>query len=534
MESGSRVVVLFACALSVLAASCATAEPDVAPAGGPAATGAGGSASAPATRAAPTSTDVAESVDVPEELGLEEAFALALRANKDIQVASVEEEIGEKLIMGAEGEFDAVLFSEVSRGRDFSPVSGVPLERTDDAVGAAEAGVQKRFITGTDVEVSATTDYVRDIDGTGGLNPTWDSGLVLSLTQDLLRDFGPRVNRTRIVVARNNWKISAEELRRRTMDTLLQVEGAYWDLYFAERDLEVRRQQLERARRLVDRAQAYVEVGTSPPLDITRARSSAARQEVNIHRARNAVKRARHRLLRLMGVIDPARAGGSFSLTDTPSASPYRSDLEEAVGIARRNRPDYRQTELGIRNAARQRDFARNQRLPRLELFGEYGLAGIDDEFSGSEDVLDDGDYGSWQVGLRFEFPIPNRTARSDYAVARLRHRRAEIRRDSLLEQITREVADALADLEAADERLKTAQEARTLSEKLLEAEEKSFNLGRSNSLDVLDAQAALATAERDEARAASDYATALASLLRVEGVLLEARGVSMAGAGRR
>jgi outer membrane protein len=64
----------------------------------------------------------------------------------------------------------------------------------------------------------------------------------------------------------------------------------------------------------------------------------------------------------------------------------------------------------------------------------------------------------------------------------------------------------------------------------VLSAEEKSFSLGRSNSLDVLTAQSNLASAQRDEARAHADYAIALANLFRVEGTLLERKGVAIAG----
>ena len=73
------------------------------------------------------------------------------------------------------------------------------------------------------------------------------------------------------------------------------------------------------------------------------------------------------------------------------------------------------------------------------------------------------------------------------------------------------------------------AGEARELAEKVLEAEEKSFALGRSDSLDVLNAQAALAAAERDEVLAQTDYAIAAANLFRVEGILVEQKGITFA-----
>lgn len=467
-------------------------------------------------------------VELPEQLSLRGAFRMALRANKDVAVTSVRVDQSEFRIMGAEGEFDVSLFAETARGRSNVPVEGVPLDREDSAVGASTAGVRKRFVTGTEVEIAATTDYDRELSDTSILNPEYDTGARLTVEQDLLRDFGIGINRADIMVSQNNWQISKEELRDRVINTLFQVEQTYWDLYFALMDLEVREKQLERAEALVRRARAYVDVGSAPPLDITRAESSAASQRVAIIQARNRVQALRHQLLRLLGVSNPRRFTGELELVDQPPVTPFKPSLEEALSAAREHRPDYRQAELDIENADLDRRFFKNQRLPRLKAFGQYELAGLDEEFSSSVDVLEDGDYGSWLVGLRFEFPIPNRVARSDYQVARLESRITRLQLDAVWERITREVADALTDLEAAAGRVETSEQARRLAERLLQAEEKSFSLGRSNSLDVLDAQAAVAAAERDEVRAKADYATAVANLLRAEGTLLRVKGVRM------
>jgi len=187
------------------------------------------------------------------------------------------------------------------------------------------------------------------------------------------------------------------------------------------------------------------------------------------------------------------------------------------------------QAKLAADNAGLERSFYRNQRLPSLQLFGEYAFAGLDDDMGQSWEVLDDGDHGSWLLGLRFSYPIPNRTARSDYRVSELRHRQAKLRLDALTEQITRELADALSDLHAAEGRIETTRKARELAERLLEAEQKSFTLGRSDSLDVLAAQEALGRAETAEARAQADHATALARLFAVQGNLLERKGIAFA-----
>jgi outer membrane protein TolC len=466
-------------------------------------------------------------VRIPERLTLRDAFLISLKANKDVRVAWFAADQDEARIMGAEGEFDATLFAQVTRGRTNTPVAGVPLGRTDTADTSMTAGVRKRFVSGTNLELTASNDYSRDVTGASALNPAYSPELALALRQDLLRNFGIDVNRTSIVVAQNNWEIAREALRDTIIQDLFLMERAYWDLYFALADLEVREQQLDRAQKLVERAEAQVGVGESAPIEVTRARASAAAQETAILNARNTITRLRHNLLRQMGVLDMRAVRADFELADDPPEELFRTDLDRAWEAARRHRPEYAQAELRVRNAELDKRFAENQRLPTLQLFGEYSMAGLGDDLSAGVDEIEDGRFNSWEVGLAFEWPFPNRTARSAYRVAALERRIQATRLEDVLERIAREVADALDDLSTAEGRILTASEARRLAAELLRAEEKSFSLGRSDSLDVLNAQESVAAAERDEVRARTDYATAVANLLRAQGNFLTERNVA-------
>ena len=198
------------------------------------------------------------------------------------------------------------------------------------------------------------------------------------------------------------------------------------------------------------------------------------------------------------------------------------------MAVARRSRPDYRQAELAIDNAELRRRFAKNQTLPTLQLFGEYSLAGLGDDLSDATDHIQGTHYDSWQAGLRFEWPFPNRTARSEHRIAALERRVAALRQEAALEIITREVTDALENLQTAEGRIAAAQRAKELAKELLDKENKAFEVGDSDSTDVLNAQAALASVERDEVGARTDYSIALAALFRAQGDLLERKGIAL------
>jgi outer membrane protein TolC len=467
------------------------------------------------------------------ELHLRDALLLALRGNRDIQVAVLEARSAHARIAAARGEFDPTIFTEAVRGHLREPVATVPVGEAETFDTRAEVGVRERLQTGTEFELAGSSDYGRDRSGATPLDPHLGTAVAVRLSQDLLQGFGWTTNRIPIVVAQQNWEIAELSLRDRVMQVLFEVEKTYWDLSFATADLAVREQQLARAQRLVTSAETRVAVGEAPPIEITRAKSSAASQAVAILNARNQVTRLHHRLLRLLGVLAPDKADTALGVADSPPAQPgYQTTFEAAMRIANQARPDLAQARLALANAELLQRLAGNRVLPRLQLFGAWTRRGLDEDWGGSVESLRDDGYDTWEAGLRLECPWPNRTARARHAIAALDCERAARYQEATTERAVAEVADAVEDVQAAEGRMTSAAEARALAAQLLEAEEKSFSLGRSDSLDVLNAQAAFASAERDEVRARTDYATALAALFRAQGDFLSQRGIAFSGSG--
>ncbi len=467
-------------------------------------------------------------LELPEQLSLERSFLLALKANKNVRVASLNVDVSDDRITESKGEFDPTVFFEAARGRTTTLPDEDDPTGEEISEGTLTAGVRKRIVTGTDVEVAATNNYERRIDGDAPINPEYNPGLRFSLVQDLLKNLGIDVNRTDILIAENNLSISREDLREVLMDNVFNVESTYWELFFALADLRVREDQLKRAQALVDREILKREVQRSAELDVKTARGSVAAQTVQILAARNRITRIRRQLLKLLGVLAPDNADRTFVLADMPAVVPYEGELEAAIADALESRPDIIRSTLAIANSEIAERFARNQRLPTLQLFGDYAVLGADDDFDDAAEMARDGDIDTWQVGVRFEVPIPNRTARSRYSIAETQTLQARVRLEAAKENLTREVADALADVRTAEARYTTAIEARQLATDVLAARDKMFSLGRSqDNLEVLRAQESLANAERDVIRAQADHAIALANLYRVQGVLLEKRGIA-------
>jgi len=81
------------------------------------------------------------------------------------------------------------------------------------------------------------------------------------------------------------------------LETVNSVEFAYYDLVFAQRDLEVQRQSLDLAREQERITQIRIDVGADAPLDILEPQVSIAQREQDVLLARPRFRTPRTRFV---------------------------------------------------------------------------------------------------------------------------------------------------------------------------------------------------------------------------------------------
>src|SRR5204862_4419928 len=117
--------------------------------------------------------------------------------------------------------------------------------------------------------------------------------------------------------------------------------------------------------------------GVSPAIDVTRARAQLATAEGLLLVARNQLDRGRIDVARALGLDAATPLAFTDSLAPSLGAADVPVRRDSAVTAALANRPELR-AELARAAAARQTGSAiRAERLPRLELAGDYGVNGM-------------------------------------------------------------------------------------------------------------------------------------------------------------
>src|SRR5438552_2058425 len=264
------------------------------------------------------------------------------------------------------------------------------------------------------------------------------------------------------------------------------------------------------AAELVGLADAQRAAGVSPAIDVTRARAQLATAEGLLLVARNQLDRGRIDVARALGLDAATPLAFTDSLAPSLGAADVPAQRDSVVTAALTNRPELR-AELARAAAARQTGSAiRAERLPRLELAGDYGVNGA--TVPGAVSTRD--------LTLQVSVPILDgfrreaRLAEQDAVVRESQVREADLRR-----QIAAEVDAALLDLGSAQAQQAVAREQLRLAESELSQSRERFKAGVAGNIDVITAQAGLIRARDTEIDARFAAAAARISLARAAGV---------------
>ncbi len=360
--------------------------------------------------------------------------------------------------------------------------------------------------------------------GPYNLNPfPYNSSLSATYTQSLLRNAGRDAASVLLIVAKKG-SLQADYVFQQAIITLVaDTESKYWDLVFAKRNLENKRQSLSLAQKQLHENKIRVEVGTLAPIEVNNAEASAAQREQDIIAAEAQLDNAKDALARAL-YPDAARST-SLEAADAPSIEPFRFDESTAEKTALDKRLELKVAKLDLESKQALETSANSKLKPQLDFnVGYVGSSNTRENFSGVNSDLTGFKYPGYNLGLTFSVPFANRAARGGLSQARANRHQSEL---SLRDQelgIILQVRTAYRNLEAAAKGVAAAEKTRTYRELSLDAERKKFDNGMSTNFIVLQQADQLDTALSAELQARITYAKSITTLEQALGTLLEAR----------
>jgi outer membrane protein TolC len=273
-----------------------------------------------------------------------------------------------------------------------------------------------------------------------------------------------------------------------------------------------------------------IKVGRMAETEIAAAEAEIALRRQNLINARSTMATTRLRLLRLLNPPDSNFWKRDIFLLDQPTVPEVELDVVNShVKVALRMRPDLNQARLGVQLGNLEIVRTKNGLLPKMDLFITLGKTGFADSFGSSVSDIT-GDNYDFLTGIRFEYPLRNRNPRA-------RHDRALVSRDQAVEAVGNlaqlvdlDVRTAYIEVNRSTEQINASRATRQLQEEKLRVETEKFRVGRSTNFLVAQAQRDLVVSQLSEIRAVVNYLKALVGLHRLEGSLLERRGIMAPG----
>jgi HAE1 family hydrophobic/amphiphilic exporter-1 len=512
-------------------------------------------------------------------LALRDALAMALENNKDIEVARENVRIAEFDLLGAQGAYDPRFSTSAFYERVENPISsflsGGQNGSTIDTnyTGTAKLEGQSPFLGGnyhfdfSSIRRTTNNQFT-------ALSPQFPTAFTFTYIQPLWRGLKVDNSRRQIAIARKNLSLSDAQFRQRAIDTITNVQRAYWDLVFALRSLQVQRDAVSVARTQLEHNKRLVQQGQLAPIDVVAAEAQISTYEQRVFAALEDVSRTENSLKNLIAQNQQAQIW-TESLVPSDPVDLVVPDvsLPDALKTAMENRPELQQSSLAKEINQIDQKYFKDQTKPAVDLVGTYGITGLAgsvssnvvnpftassllvrqrvDELSAlanleplpvippsqfSPDLLGGygqslqnllaNRYGTFRVGVQVNLPLRNRTAEAQLGRSLVEGERIASQREQLEQNIQVDVRNALQSMRSAESRLRAAVATREANERQFASEQRKLDAGQSTVFLVLERQTALTEARGQELKAQTDLNKAIADLQRATGNALRVNSI--------
>ena len=483
------------------------------------------------------------------QLTLQRAVEMALENNLDIVVSRLDTQVRSAGVQFARGVYQPFISLGINTLDSASPAQTqlVGAQTLTSTRTNYNFTWQQQLSTGGNYNIQWLNLRSTTNSAFAGFNPLYNAVASAQITQPLMANFGTDLSKQQILVARNGERISRNQFEIQIMDTVRDVEFAYWDLVFAIRDLDVARRSLGLAEDLLRNNRIQVEVGTMAPIDVLEAQAEVAVRDETVILAEELIRVTEDILKRLINdPTSPDFWNDSYAPSDQPIIEEIDVDVDEAVRIALSRRPILEQSRVELETRTYNVRFAKNQLMPQLDVVGSLAFNGIGgtqliregfaDEPSliipgGYGDAIDQvfgGDFRNWSIGLNVSYPLGNSQAEAQHAQTQVaaRQQRALISSNEIL--IAQEVRRAARAVATNRKRIDATRVARELAGRRLEAEQKKFEVGMSTSFLIVQAQRDLSQAAANDLRALIDFVKAIAAFERAKGTILDGPNIAV------
>ena len=375
--------------------------------------------------------------------------------------------------------------------------------------------LSQRLATGTELRAAFGTSSAQIPSfGAPGLDDVrfYNADTTLTLSQPLLRGFGPGVARRALVSATSRQMDAGVQRKLVEQAVVVETARAYYAIVAQQALVTVAAASLARSRRHRDAAEAKLDAGLVSQLDVFRAHQLVSQAEVQLFDAEAAVEDARDQLRFLIG----RDSDELFEVADRIPRTVDGTGAAEAAAIALDNRLDLQRSVAAAEEAERAIAFTRNQLLPQFDV--NLSLARRETAQSlGSSFGVDRFRFATF---FAVSLPLDRTPALIDHNNALIERDRRRREIDTLRKRVVDEVRRAVRQRDRFVRNVAAADANVDIARQEVEVAALRYERGLSNNLDVVAAEANLLNTQSRQIAALADATVARLALRATMGIL--------------
>ncbi|HEX5397583.1 MAG TPA: TolC family protein [Verrucomicrobiae bacterium] len=470
-------------------------------------------------------------------MSLQDCIQDALAHNFDVQIQRINPQISQYNLNAAYAGYDVSFNASGQHSYSVSGASfrnGVIYAGTKQNANTFDSGFSGVLPWGLNYNFSGN---ISDSYGTSGSGSTNFFGLPfensygqigVTLTQPLLKNFWIDSTRLNIKVAKNNLKSSEQGVRQQLITSVTAVANAYYELIFAQENVKVQEEALQLAQTQLDQDRQRLQIGTLAILSVQQDESQVATSKANLIAAQSTLDTDENILKNLLTDNYVKWQGTDIQPSQTLTAPLQTFNLQDSWNNGMTKRPDLLQAKLSVESQGIQLKYSKNQLFPELDLVGSYGWAGQGKEYSDVFGQFDQGNEPFYTYGAKMTVPLGNLNARNQYKAAKANLKQVLLQLKQLEQTVLVQIDNAVKVAQSDYQSVQATKQARIYAEAALEAEQKTYAVGKATTFEVLQYQNSLTSARSQELRALADYNKSLANLAAQEGTTLQQYNINL------
>ena len=455
-------------------------------------------------------------------MSLEDCIQAALAHNFDVQIQRYNPQIDLYSLNAAYEGYDPTFSASGTHSYNVSPGGGVnPYSTNATPARVTDQNSFNSGISGTllpwGLQYSLSSGLSQDY-----LPDSSSANVGVTLAQPLLKNFWIDSTRLNIRLAKNLLASDEQGLRQQLITSVTAVATAYYELIFEQENVQVQQEALQLSQTQLDQDKQRLQIGTLAILSVQQDESQVAQNQANLIAEQSKLDSDQNALKTLLTDEYSKWHDVDIQPSEPLVASPQSFNLQDSWNKGMTERPDLLQARLNVEKQGIQLKYDRNQLFPELDLTGSYGYNGSGRVFENAVDQTGEGNAPFYTYGAKITVPLGNIGPRNTYKSHKLTLQQLLLTLKQFEQKVMVDIDNAVKTAQSDYQSAEATKQARIYAEEALDAEQKTYAVGKATTFEVLTYQNNLTAARSQEIRALANYEEALAALAQQEGTTLE------------